>query len=193
MLPLIILGTRRAKKIIIPQIKFSMFYPTSPSVFCRNGLSSEIIWCFTLWWNSYYLTGECSPNFFDLIGKDPDAGKAWGQEEKGATEDEMVGWHHWLDGHEFEQALGDEGQGSLANAVHGVAKSWTWVSNWITTNNPKKSLIKNTDSYSWTPESTVALSSPRSDVSEIDVFYIGFDRQLFVQYMPNCLYFLPRI
>ena len=37
-----------------------------------------------------------------LIGKDPDAGKDWGQEEKGTTEDEMVGWHHWLNGHEFE-------------------------------------------------------------------------------------------
>ena len=50
-----------------------------------------------------------------LIGKDPDAGKDWRQEEKGMTEDEMVGWHHRLDGHEFEQALGDgEEQGSLA-------------------------------------------------------------------------------
>ena len=49
-----------------------------------------------------------------LIGKDPDAGKDWRQEEKGVTEDEMVGWHHWLNGHEFEQASGDEGQGSLA-------------------------------------------------------------------------------
>ena len=50
-----------------------------------------------------------------LIGKDPDAGIDWRQEEKGMTEDEMVGWHHWLNGHEFEQALkvGD-GQGSLA-------------------------------------------------------------------------------
>ena len=49
-----------------------------------------------------------------LIGKDPDAGKDWGQEEKEATEDEMAGWHHWLNGHEFEQTLGDrEGQGSL--------------------------------------------------------------------------------
>ena len=36
-----------------------------------------------------------------LIGKDPDTGRDWGQEEKGMTEDEMVGWHHWLDGHEF--------------------------------------------------------------------------------------------
>ena len=49
-----------------------------------------------------------------LTGKDPDAGKDWRQ-EKGMTEDEMVGWHHWLNGHEFEQTLEDsEGQGSLA-------------------------------------------------------------------------------
>ena len=41
-----------------------------------------------------------------LIGKDPDAGKDWGQEEKGATEDAMVGWHHWFNGKEFEQILG---------------------------------------------------------------------------------------
>ena len=50
-----------------------------------------------------------------LIGKDPDAGKDWRQEEKGMTEDDNVGWHHWLDGHEFEQAPGvGDGQGSLA-------------------------------------------------------------------------------
>ena len=50
-----------------------------------------------------------------LIGKDPDAGKDWEQEEKGTTEDEMAGWHHWLDGHEFEWAPGvGDGQGSLA-------------------------------------------------------------------------------
>ena len=49
-----------------------------------------------------------------LIWKDPDAGKDWRQEEKGMTEDEMVGWYHWLDEHEFEQALGvGDGQGSL--------------------------------------------------------------------------------
>ena len=49
-----------------------------------------------------------------LIWKDPDAGKDWKQEEKGMTEDEMVGWPHRLNGHEFEQAPGDsEGQGSL--------------------------------------------------------------------------------
>ena len=50
-----------------------------------------------------------------LIRKDPDAGKDWKQEEKGTTEDEMVGWHHRHDGHEFEQALGvGDGQGGLA-------------------------------------------------------------------------------
>ena len=49
-----------------------------------------------------------------LIGKDPDAQKDWRQEEKGMTRDAMVGWHHWLNEHEFEQALGNgEGQRSL--------------------------------------------------------------------------------
>ena len=50
-----------------------------------------------------------------LTGKDPDAGKDWRREEKGMTEDEMAGWHHWLDGHEFEWTLGvGDGQGGLA-------------------------------------------------------------------------------
>ena len=50
-----------------------------------------------------------------LIWKGPDAGKDWRQEEKGTTEDEMVGWHHWLNGHEFELIQGDsDGQRSLA-------------------------------------------------------------------------------
>ena len=51
-----------------------------------------------------------------LIGKDPDAGKDWRQEEKGTIENEMAGWHHWLNGYVLEQALGDGGgQGSLAS------------------------------------------------------------------------------
>ena len=50
-----------------------------------------------------------------LIGKDPDARRDWGQEEKGTTEDEMVGWHHWLDAHEFGWSPGvGDGQGGLA-------------------------------------------------------------------------------
>ena len=63
-----------------------------------------------------------------LIGKDPDVGKDLRQEEKRAIEDETVGWHHRLNGHEFEQAPGDgRGYGSLA-AIHGVMNSWTLLS-----------------------------------------------------------------
>ena len=66
-----------------------------------------------------------------LIGKEANSGKDWGQEENRATEDEMVGWHHRRDGHEFEYAPGvGDGQGSLACAVHGVARSRTWLSNY---------------------------------------------------------------
>ena len=57
-----------------------------------------------------------------IIWKDPDVGKDWGQEDKGVTEHEMVGWHHWLNGHESEQTPGDsEGQGSLA-----CCSPWGW-------------------------------------------------------------------
>ena len=76
--------------------------------------------------------------------KDPDAGKDWRQKEKGAAEDKMVRQHHWLNEDEFEQTLGDsERQRSLACAVHGVAKSWTWFSNWTTiiTTNPSNSFL----------------------------------------------------
>ena len=71
-----------------------------------------------------------------LIGKDLDAGKDWGQEKKGETEDEMDGWHHKLEGREFEQALGvGDGQGSLLCCSPGVAKSWTWQHlNWTELN-----------------------------------------------------------
>ena len=68
-----------------------------------------------------------------LIGKDPDAGKDWGQEEKGTTEDEMVGWHHWLDEHEFEQASGvGDGQGSLACFLGSqrIRHDWATELNW---------------------------------------------------------------
>ena len=69
-----------------------------------------------------------------LIGKDPDAGKDWRQEEKGTTEDEMVGWHHWLNGHEFEQGLGvGDGQGRLACCSpwsRRVGHNWGTKLNW---------------------------------------------------------------
>ena len=70
-----------------------------------------------------------------LIGKDSDAGKDWRREEKGMTEDEMVGWHHWVNWHEFEWTLGvGDGQGSLACCIHGVAKSQTRLSDWTELN-----------------------------------------------------------
>ena len=66
-----------------------------------------------------------------LNGKDPDAGKDWRQEEKGMTENEMVGWHHWLDGHKFEKALGvGDGQGSLVRCSPWGHKELDTVSNW---------------------------------------------------------------
>jgi len=65
-----------------------------------------------------------------LIRKDLDAGSDWGREEKGTTEDEMVGWHHRLTGHELGQTLGDsEGQESLQFMG---SQSWTWLGNWTT-------------------------------------------------------------
>ena len=65
-----------------------------------------------------------------LVGKDPDVGKDWGQVENRVTEDEMVGWHHRLNGHEFEQTLNIvKNSEAWRAAVHGVAKSQTWRSN----------------------------------------------------------------
>ena len=63
-----------------------------------------------------------------VIGKDPDAGKYWRQEEKGTTEDEMVGWHHQLNGHAFRQTGRRWRTGEPGAAVHEVAKSQTWLS-----------------------------------------------------------------
>ena len=66
-----------------------------------------------------------------LIGKDPDAGQDWRQEEKEMKEDEMVGWHHQFNGHEFDQAPGvGDGQGILACCSPWVTKSQTQLSNW---------------------------------------------------------------
>ena len=76
-----------------------------------------------------------------FIGKDPDTGKDWRQDENGMIEDEMVGWHHWLNGHEFEQAPGDgEGQGSLV-----CCSLWSPqeldMTEWLNSNNSTETLI----------------------------------------------------
>ena len=72
-----------------------------------------------------------------LIGKDPDAGKDYRKEEKGTTEDKMVGWHHQLDGHEFEQTPGvGDGQGGLECCSPWAHKelAMTWQLNTTTIN-----------------------------------------------------------
>ena len=70
-----------------------------------------------------------------LIGKDSDAGRDWGQEEKGTTEDEMAGWHHQLDGLEFEWTPGiGDGQGGLECCDSWGHKSRTRLSNWTELN-----------------------------------------------------------
>ena len=92
-------------------------------------------WCWS--WGSNTLAPWCREPAHWC--KDPDAGKDWGQEEKGVTEEEMVGWHHRLNGNEFEQALEDgEGQGILACCSPWVTKSRTQLSDWTTTTNTEK-------------------------------------------------------
>ena len=69
-----------------------------------------------------------------LIGKDPDAGEDWRQEEKGTAEDEMVGWHHWLNEYEFEKTPGDgEEQENLACCSpwgHRESDTTEWLNNY---------------------------------------------------------------
>jgi len=73
-----------------------------------------------------------------LIRKDPDAGKDWRQEEKGVTEDEMVAWHHWLYGHEFEQVPGvGDWQGSLVCCSPWGCKE-SYLTEWLNNSNLKK-------------------------------------------------------
>ena len=116
----------------------------------NNKRDRKLIWCSTLaisndfgqnqWINGRFIfklkllllpsrfSRLCAKSW--LIGKEPDTGKEWKQEEKGITEDEMVGWHHWINGHEFEQAPGvGDGQGTLAcYSPWGWTKSWTQLS-----------------------------------------------------------------
>ena len=83
-----------------------------------------------------------------LIGKDPDAGEDWGQEEMEVTEDETIGWHHWLNGHESEQTQIVKivkNWGLRRAAVHGFTESRMWLSDWTCRWGNKKSF----DANSW--------------------------------------------
>ena len=82
-----------------------------------------------------------------FIGKDPDARKDWKQEEKGTTEDEMAGWHHWLSGHEFEQVPGvGDGQGGLA-----CCSLW---------GHKEQTLLSNRTTWGWKRQRTESLIEP---------------------------------
>ena len=90
-----------------------------------------------------------------LIGKDPDAGKDWGQEVKGTTEDEMVGWHHWFNGHGFGWAPGvGDGQGGLAccgSWGHKESDTTEWL-NWTSCQvNLEKHVHRNNESLDTAP------------------------------------------
>ena len=96
-----------------------------------------------------------------LNGKDPDAGKEWGQEKKGATEDEMVGWYHQLNGREFELTPG------VGDGVHGVTNSRTRLSDWTKLSYRCTHLTiplasQNEYAQKWVPESLSETYRPNS-------------------------------
>ena len=81
-----------------------------------------------------------------FIWKDPNAGKDWGQEEKEATEDETVGWHHWINAHEFEQSPEIvKDRKAWCATVHGASKSQTQLNEWTTTVCTPQIIVR------WTP------------------------------------------
>ena len=123
-----------------PDINPILFQSSQSPEWCDSGRKAGFL-------SRYLLYGETETSVLwppdaksQLIGKDPDSGKDWRQNEKRATEDEIVGWHHWLNGHEFEQTQGGgEGQGSLARCSSwgheesDTIRDWTTMTNsWFT-------------------------------------------------------------
>ena len=108
-----------------------------------------------------------------LIGKHPDAGKDWRQEEKGTTEDEIAGWHHGLDGHEFLLTPGvGDGQGDLACCSSWVAKNQTWLSDWTELMGPDAMIL-----VFW-----MLSFKPTFSLS-----FFTFINRFFISFIPSCL------
>ena len=99
-----------------------------------------------------------------LIGKDPNAGKEIRQKKKGMWEEEMIRWHHWFNGHEFEKVSGDgEGQGSLAcysPQGHNESDMTKWLRNNCSLKKKKKKLLKFLKTFNYRPELSSRVSCP---------------------------------
>ena len=104
-----------------------------------------------------------------LIGKDPDAGRDWEQEEKGRTEDEMVGWYHWLNGHGFGWTVGvGDGQGVLVCCGSWGHKesdmterlNWTDAKNWLVGKDPDAGKDWRQEEKGMTEDEIVGMASP---------------------------------
>ena len=110
-----------------------------------------------------------------LIRKDPEVGKGWGQEEKGMIEDEMVGWHHWLNGHYFGQTPRDsEGQRSLVCcSPWGHKESDT--TEWLNNNKYNYDKYDKNDKYDnmWEISTTYEPVFPRSLMHDVTELYTG--------------------
>ena len=124
MLPLVILERRHFP----PSMHLS---EVSPDAFVTAPLEVLALWC--CWYNWWHLLGT------GVVGVSTISRVSWiagsTATGEGTIEDEMVGWHHWLNGHQFEQIPGDsERQGSLMCSNHGVIKSQKWLSNWTSNN-----------------------------------------------------------
>ena len=152
------------KAIVFPVVIYGYKSWTIKKVGCQR-IDAFELWCWrgllrvpwTVWRSNQSILKEIKPEYSleglmlklklntfaslreELTPKDPDAGKDWRREQKGTTEDEMVGWHYWLNGHEFEK-LWDlvMDREAWRAAVCGVSKNRTQLSGWTESGEEKK-------------------------------------------------------
>ena len=123
----------------------------------------------------------------DFTGKDPGAGKDWGQGAKGTTEDEVFGWCHQLNGREFEQALGNsEGHGHWCAAVRGAAKSQILLSNWTTRMDTDTGVLQSLGlqrvRYYWATEQHILQSKTNTKLGKLFVMIYPWNGILYTHF-----------